>query len=56
MFRDPIEENRVWGLFDTDEEGWWARFVSDPDVPPILKEAGAIGKPEAAAMLGSYEA
>jgi hypothetical protein len=56
VFRDPIEENRVWGLFDTDEEGWWARFVSDPDVPPILKEAGAIGKPEAAVMLGSYEA
>ncbi len=29
VFRDPTEENRVWGLFDMDEEGW-ARFVSDP--------------------------
>ena len=29
-------------------------FVSDPDVPPILKEAGHLGKPEAALLLGSY--
>ena len=55
VFRDPTEENRVWGLFDMDEEGW-ARFVSDPDVPPILKEAGILGKLQAALMLGSYEA
>ena len=39
MFRDPSEENRVWALFDWDEAGW-AAFVSDPTVPPILKEAG----------------
>ena len=55
VFRDPTEENRVWGLFDMDEEGW-ATFVSDPDVPPILKEAGALGKPEAARPLGGYRA
>jgi hypothetical protein len=55
VFRDPTEENRVWGLFDMDEEGW-VGFVSDPGVPPILKEAGALGKPEAAPMLSSYEA
>src|SRR5690349_280992 len=51
VFRDPTEENRVWALFDWDEAGW-ASFVSDPDVPPILKEAGHIGKPEAAPLLG----
>ena len=39
VFRDPTEENRVWALFDWDEQGW-ASFVSDPEVPPILKEAG----------------
>jgi hypothetical protein len=39
VFRDPTEENRVWALFDWDEDGW-AKFVSDPDVPPILREAG----------------
>jgi hypothetical protein len=55
VFRDPREENRVWALFDWDEAGW-ASFVSDPDVPPILKEAGHLGKPEAAGFLGSYGA
>ena len=55
VFRDPTEENRVWALFDWDEQGW-AAFVSDPDVPPILREAGHLGKPDAAPLLGSYEA
>ncbi len=55
VFRDPTEENRVWALFDWNEEGW-AKFVSDPDVPPILKEAGHLTKPQAALLLGSYEA
>ena len=26
-------------VFDWDEQGWQS-FVSDPDVPPIMKEAG----------------
>jgi len=55
VFRDPTEENRVWGLFDMDEAGF-AKFVSDPEVPEFLKEAGALGKPEAAELLGSYRA
>src|SRR2546423_3520201 len=50
VFRDPTEENRVWVLFEWDEEGW-ANFVSDPEVPPILKEAGHLGKPETASLL-----
>ena len=53
VFRDPIEENRVWALFDWDEDGW-AAFVSDPDVPPILKDAGHLERPRAALLLGSY--
>ncbi len=55
VFRDPTEENRVWALFEWDEQGW-AAFVSDPEVPPILKEAGHIGKPESATLLGQYTA
>src|SRR6266567_707217 len=55
VFRDPTEENRVWALFDWDADGW-AKFVSDPEVPPMLKEAGHLGKPEAALLLGSYGA
>ena len=30
VFRDPSEEDRVWALFDWDEQGWLS-FVSDPD-------------------------
>jgi len=55
VFRDPTEENRVWGLFDMGEAGW-AKFVSDPQIPEFLKEAGALGKPEAARPLGVYRA
>lgn len=55
VFRDPTEENRVWALFDWDEQGW-ASFVSDPEVPPILKEAGHLGKPQSAALLGAFRA
>jgi hypothetical protein len=55
VFRDPTESNRVWALFEWDEQGW-AAFVSDPEVPPILKEAGHLAKPESAAFLGQYEA
>lgn len=55
VFRDPAEQNRVWALFDWDESGW-AAFVSDPEVPQILKQAGHIGKPQAAQLAGSYYA
>jgi hypothetical protein len=32
----------MWVLFEWDEEGW-ADFVSDPEVPPILREARHLG-------------
>ena len=53
VYRDPNEENRVWALFDWDENGWTS-FVSDPTVPPVLKEAGHLSKPQAAQLLGTY--
>jgi quinol monooxygenase YgiN len=55
VFRDPTEQDRVWVLFDWDEAGW-ASFVSDPEVPAILKAAGHVGKPQAAALAGTYQA
>lgn len=55
VFRDPNEENRMWAIFDWDEQGW-TNFVSDPEVPAVLKDAGHLAKPEAAHVLGSYRA
>jgi hypothetical protein len=55
VFRDPSEADRVWAVFDWDEQGWQS-FVSDPSVPPILAEAGHKGKPQAAQFAGRYDA
>ena len=44
VFRDPNENDRVWVLFDWDAEGW-QNFISDPDVPAILQEAGHASRP-----------
>jgi hypothetical protein len=51
VFRDPSEEDRVWAVFDWDLEGWQS-FVSDPEVPPIIREAGHKGKPQVAQFAG----
>ena len=45
VFRDPAEDDRVWVIFDWDEEGWKS-FVSDPTVPPVMKEAGHKTRPQ----------
>jgi len=55
VFRDPSEDDRVWVAFDWDEQGWQS-FVSDPDVPTILEEAGHRGKPQAARLAGRCDA
>jgi hypothetical protein len=55
VFRDPSETDRLWAVFDWDEQGWQS-FVSDPDVPPILEEAGHKGKPQAALLAGRCDA
>ena len=54
VFRDPVEADRVWVLFDWDEQGWKG-FVSDPEVPPILKEAGHKEKPQMASFAGRLD-
>ena len=55
VFRDPFDSNRVWGIFDWDEQGWQS-FVSDPEVPAIMKAAGHKDKPQAAAFAGRGDA
>jgi hypothetical protein len=55
VFRDPSEDDRVWVVFDWDEQGWQS-FVSDPEVPPIIKEAGHKGPPMAARLAGRCNA
>ena len=55
VFRDPNEQDRVWVLFDWDADGWQS-FVSDPEVPPIMKEAGHKSKPLAAQFAGQCHA
>jgi hypothetical protein len=49
MFRDPYVDDRIWAVFDWDEAGWQA-FVSDPEVPPIMKNAGHLEKPVSAVL------
>jgi hypothetical protein len=55
VFRDPGQDDRVWVIFDWDEAGW-ASFVSDPEVPPIMKQAGHKSKPQAAQFAGRCNA
>jgi hypothetical protein len=55
VFRDPNESDRVWALFDWDAAGW-QNFVSDPEVPAIMQEAGHRGRPQAAEIGGQYDA
>ena len=54
VFADPAEADRVWVIFDWDAAGW-KNFVSDPEVPAILQEAGHVGKPQVAMLLGHFE-
>ena len=55
VFRDPNEEGRVWAIFDWDLEGWTS-FASDPEVPPIMQEAGHKGRPQITELVGRFEA
>jgi hypothetical protein len=41
-------------LFDWNEEGF-QNFLSDPEVPPIIQEAGHKSRPQAAQFGGQYD-
>jgi hypothetical protein len=55
VFRDPTQDDRVWVIFDWDLEGWQS-FASDPEVPPIMQEAGHKSRPQVPELSGLYEA
>ena len=55
VFRDPEQADRVWVIFDWDEAGWQS-FVSDPTVPPVMKEAGHKSKPQALKLESKVDA
>jgi hypothetical protein len=55
VFRDPNENDRVWVIFDWDAEGW-QQFASDPEVPPIMQQAGHKGRPQVAELGARYDA
>jgi hypothetical protein len=55
VYRDPNESDRVWVLFDWDDKGWQS-FVSDPEVAPIMKEAGHTTKAQVAKLGAQYGA
>jgi hypothetical protein len=56
VFRDPNDPDRVWAVFDWDEEGW-RNFTSDPDVPAIFQQAGFTeGPPKAAEFVRRHDA
>jgi hypothetical protein len=42
-------------IFDWDADGFQS-FASDPDVPPILQEAGHKGRPQVAELSARYDA
>jgi hypothetical protein len=55
VFRDPNEEDRVWVIFDWDLDGWQG-FASDPDVPPIMQQAGHKARPQVTELVGRFDA
>ncbi len=55
VFRDPNEDDRAWVIFDWDEEGF-QNFLSDPEVKPIVQEAGHKGRPQVAEPRGQLDA
>ena len=44
VFRDPEDANRVFAVFDWDEEGWQS-YLSDPLAAEVFKEGGLDGRP-----------
>ena len=55
VFRDPNEDDRIWVVFDWDEEGF-EKLLSDPEVPEIFQEAGVQGRPQMVELAREHDA
>ena len=55
VFRDPTDADRLWVVFDWNEEGY-KNLMSDPDMPAIVQAAGLQGKPESAELVRQHDA
>ena len=54
VFRDPNEDDRVWVVFDMDEESYKS-LMSDPEMPEVFQAAGLQGRPQAAEPAGETD-
>lgn len=55
VFRDPNEDDRVWIVFDWNEEGF-QKFLSDSEVPAIFQEGGLQGRPQMLELAREHDA
>ena len=55
VFRDPNDDQRLWIVFDWDDEGF-QNLLSDPDMPKIFEEGGVQGRPQKAELVRQHEA
>jgi quinol monooxygenase YgiN len=55
VFRDPDDANRVFAVFDWDEEGWQS-YLSNPQAAEVFKEGGIEGRPEIIPPVGETDA
>jgi heme-degrading monooxygenase HmoA len=54
VFRDPEDSNRIFAVFDWDEEGW-QDYLSNPQAAEVFKEGGIEGGPETITPVGETD-
>ena len=54
VFRDPNEDDRIWVVFDMDEESY-NNLMSDPEMPEVFQAAGLQGRPQTAESGGQTD-
>lgn len=55
MFRDPDDRNRLWVLFDWDQDDY-EQFLADPTVPDVARQLALAEPPLTLEPVARYEA